>query len=299
MVLFGIAGWSYEDWKGIVYPAPRQRGFDELAYLASYFDLIELNNTFYRVPEVKMAESWAKRVQHNPKFKFTAKIFQEFTHVKKPLKKEDVQAYIKAIKPLVDEGRLGCLLAQFPISFRNSPENQERLEEIADYFKKYSLVVEFRHRSWIEEGVFKWMLKNNIGFCNVDEPVFKKMIRPSAHVIGQTSYIRFHGRNYANWFAKGKGRENRDARYDYLYSDQELDDWVPRIHEMGEKSKEVIVVGNNHFRGQAPANILQLKSKVTEGPVDVPEPMLEEFPQLKKIARKTSKKKKQPGLFED
>ena len=160
---------------------------------------------------------------------------------------------------------------------------------------KYSLVVEFRHRGWITEPVFDWMAENEIGFCNVDEPMFRKMIKQSAQVTSTTSYVRFHGRNYGNWFAKGEKRDDtatRDARYDYLYSDEELDEWVPRIKEIGEKSTNVFVVGNNHFRGQAPANILQLKSKVNEGPVDVPETMFEQFPQLKKIARKTTKKKR-------
>jgi uncharacterized protein YecE (DUF72 family) len=303
MIHFGIAGWSYTDWKGIVYPESKPRGFDELSYLAIYFDLIELNNTFYRIPESKMVESWTKRIGHNPNFRFTAKLFQDFTHGKKPINKQDVKAYLKALESLISANRLGCLLAQFPISFRNTPENQERLEEIADYFGKYSLVVEFRHRGWITQPVLDWMEEHEIGFCNVDEPMFRKMIKPSAHVTGPTSYVRFHGRNYGKWFAKDegptKGTAARDARYDYLYSDEELDEWVPRIKEMGEKSTNVFVVGNNHFRGQAPANILQLKSKVIEGPVDVPETMIEEFPELKKIARKTTRKKKQPELFED
>lgn len=249
-----------------------------------------------------MVESWTKRVGHNLKFRFTAKLFQDFTHGKKPLNKQDIKGYLRAIEPLVSAGRLGCLLAQFPISFRNVTENQERLQEIAAHFGKYSLVVEFRHRDWVTEPVLEWMRENKIGFCNVDEPLFRKMIRPSAHVTGPTSYVRFHGRNYGNWFAKGEKRdskETRDARYDYLYSDEELDEWVPRIREMGEKSTNVFVVGNNHFRGQAPANILQLKSKTIEGPVEVPETMFEQFPQLKKIARKTTKKKKQPELFDD
>ena len=101
MINFGIAGWSYADWKGIVYPESKPRGFDELSYLAIYFDLIELNNTFYRIPESKMVGSWTKRVGHNPRSCFTAKLFQDFTHGKKPINKQDVKAYLKAIEPLV------------------------------------------------------------------------------------------------------------------------------------------------------------------------------------------------------
>ena len=293
---FGIAGWSYQDWKGIVYPQDAPSKFDELVYLANYFDVIELNNTFYRIPESKMVESWVRRIQHNPRFRFTVKIFQGFTHAKDSAQKEDLHKFIGILKPMVEDQRLGALLAQFPTAFRYSPENVDRLSEIVESFEDFPLTVEFRHRSWTSDAVQQWLEEHQVSFCNVDEPMFRHHVKPSAEVTGPVAYVRLHGRNYEKWYS-GK----RDDRYDYLYSEEELDQWVPRIQEMGKKAKDVYVIGNNHFRGQAPSNILQLKSKTIRKPVPVPEPLLKSFPQLKKVASDLPRKKKagQATLFDE
>src|SRR5688500_12857377 len=120
---FGIAGWSYQDWKGIVYPPDAPARFDELAYLANYFDVIELNNTFYRIPESNMVDSWLKRVQHNPRFRFTVKIYQGFTHGKEPVRQADLTQFLRILDPMMESQKLGALLAQFPTAFKYSPEN--------------------------------------------------------------------------------------------------------------------------------------------------------------------------------
>jgi len=293
-VYFGIAGWSYKDWKGSVYPPDAPARFDELGYLASFFDAIELNNTFYRIPESKMVESWARRVEHNPRFQFTVKIFQGFTHEAKEIDQNEVLQFLRAIEPLAKKGRLGAMLAQYPTAFRFNPENFERLIEMTRRFQNYPVVVEFRHRSWVEESVREELVKHEINYCNVDEPVFRHHVKPSAYVTGPIGYVRLHGRNYTQWYS-GK----RDERYDYLYSEEELDQWIPRIESMDKVAKDVYVIGNNHFRGQAPANILQLKSKIVREPVDVPPQLAVTYPELKKISKKRRAKKQQGILFED
>ena len=291
---FGVAGWSYADWAGIVYPPKKGKGFDPLSYLTQYFDTIELNNTFYRIPEPKVVSSWAKRVTGNALFRFTAKLWEGFTHDAKEIVSADVKQYKKAMEPLLSENRLGSVLMQFPVSFKNEAPCRERLAALAGHFKEYSLVAEFRHRSWVLPETYDWLEEHKIGYCNVDEPVFRQLIKPSSIVTSRTAYVRFHGRNYQNWFRKDRPSS---ARYDYLYAEDELDEWIPRIQEMGKKAKDVYVVGNNHFRGQAPANVLQLKSKTIQGPVDVPDSLLESYPQLKTIAKKSRKTRKQPSLF--
>ena len=291
---FGIAGWSYQDWKGIVYPPGAPNRFDELAYLANYFDVIELNNTFYRIPESKMVESWVQRVQHNPRFRFTVKVFQGFTHEKKGIQQEELDQFLQVLEPMVKSKRLGALLVQYPTGFKHTPGNEDRFSDLVRAFEGYPLSVEFRHRSWIDPSVMDWLKEREIGFCNVDEPMFRHHVKPSAEVTGPIAYVRFHGRNYASWYSG-----NRDERYDYLYSEEELDRWLPRIEEMGKKAEEVYVIGNNHFRGQAPSNILQLKSKTVREPVSVPDPLLKAFPELKKVAKPGKKRKKQGELFHD
>ena len=290
---FGVAGWSYQDWKGIVYPSEAPARFDELGYLVNYFDVIELNNTFYRIPESKMVESWVKRVQHNPRFRFTVKIYQGFTHEKRPVQKEDLKKFLKILDPMMETQRLGALLAQFPTAFKYTPENMDRLNDLVKSFPGYPMAIEFRHRSWTTESVKEWLEEHEVSFCNVDEPMFRHHVKPSAEATGSLAYLRLHGRNYASWYSG-----SRNARYDYLYSEEELDQWVPRIQEMGKKAKDVYVIGNNHFRGQAPSNILQLKSKTIRMPVEVPEPLLVAFPELKKVAVPARKKRGQGDLFE-
>jgi uncharacterized protein YecE (DUF72 family) len=292
-IYFGIAGWSYQDWKGIVYPANAPGRFDELGYIATFFDVIELNNTFYRIPESKMVESWVKRVGHNPKFRFTVKVFQGFTHEKKSIEPDEIRQFFGVLEPLMKKERLGALLAQYPTAFKYNPENLERLLSLAKTFQEYPLVVEFRHRSWVTEPVRDIMADLNVSYCNVDEPVFRHHVKPSNYVTGAVGYVRLHGRNYQQWYSG-----SRDDRYNYLYSEEELDQWIPRIQEMGTQAKDVYVIGNNHFRGQAPANILQLKAKTIREPVPVPDPLLEAFPDLKKIAKKRQKKG-QGNLFKD
>lgn len=273
---FAIAGWSYPDWEGIFYPGGMPKP-DQLAFVARYFDGAELNNTFYRIPASKMVEGWVKRVGSNPRFQFTAKLFQGFTHEDRPIDEAEVKLFSESMNPLLEADRLGALLLQFPFSFSNSEANRARLVELADRFRHFKPVVEFRNRNWIVPETFELLTEHQIGFCNVDEPVFRSMIKPSSIVIGPIAYLRFHGRNYENWF---KEDADRNSRYDYLYSEEELDQWIPRIREMGDKAENVYVVGNNHFRGQAPANILQLKSKTIQEPVEVPQPLLKAYPQL-------------------
>lgn len=293
---FGVAGWSYPDWEGIVYPKALRKS-DQLPFISSFFDTIELNNTFYRIPESKMVENWVRKVEPYPDFRFTAKLWQGFTHELKTDLKADLNLesdqFKNAMKPMLESGKFGALLIQFPISFRRDDANVQRVIDLGERFREFHPVVEFRHRSWVSAQVLQLLEENGLGFCNVDEPVFRQMVKPSSVVTGSVGYVRFHGRNYENWFSK---EGNRDTRYDYLYSEDELDEWIPRIRQMGEKAGSVYVVGNNHFRGQAPANILQLKSKTIGEPLRMPEDLLEAFPQLKKASR-TPGRPQQKKLF--
>ena len=138
MIRVGPAGWSYEDWEGIVYPSPRRSKFDPLAYLADYFDTIELNNTFYRIPTPQMSRSWIKRTRSNPHFKFTAKLFRNFTHEREALSDADEANFKNGIAPLLENQTLGALLLQFPYSFHYSEPNLQYLKRLSDQFQRIS-----------------------------------------------------------------------------------------------------------------------------------------------------------------
>ncbi len=284
MIRIGPAGWSYEDWEGIVYPLKKGAKFDPLAYLAGFFDTIELNNTFYRPPTPQMGKSWAKRVESNPRFKFTAKLFRNFTHLPKSLTESDEADFKKGIAPLVESGRLGALLVQFAQSFRNNKENWNLLSEVTEKFRDYPLVLEVRHESWDRASLYDFLRENRIAFCNIDQPPVADTIGITSKVTSPTGYLRLHGRNLKNWLRKDAGR---NARYDYLYNRFEIFEIRERVREITQKAEEAFVIFNNHYHGQAVCNALEIKAMLGEKLPKLPETLLQHYPQLKERYRKT------------
>jgi uncharacterized protein YecE (DUF72 family) len=276
VIRFGPAGWDYPDWAGKVYPAPKPKGFDPLAYLAEYFDTIEINSTFYRPPAPKAAQGWLRRVEANRDFRFTAKLWRRFTHERGTAwTSDDVDAMRSGLDALED--KLGALLLQFPWSFKSSEPNREWLRDLFRAFRAYPLVLEVRHLSWNEPGFYRELAESNVGIVNVDQPMFRNSLPPSARATSAVGYVRVHGRNYRDWFRKTAGR---DERYDYLYSAAQLEPWAERTQALaGEEGVEhVYVVNNNHFAGQAVVNSLMLEAQVTGSRVRVPETLFAAYP---------------------
>ncbi len=279
-ILIGPAGWSYADWEGIVYPRGKPRGFHEAAYLAQFFDTIEINTSFYNPLRPEVAEGWVEKVQHNPAFRFTAKLWKRFTH-ERSATLEDERTCKQGLDRLAATGRLGAVLVQFPWSFKNTRENHEYMSGLFMQFMEYPLVVEVRHSSWNQPEVFDWLTAQCVGFCNIDQPVIGRSIAPSEHVTTPVGYVRLHGRNYENWFTSG---EHPEERSDYLYSLDDLRPWAERIGHIAKSAQTVFVVTSNHYQGKAIANALQLVSILRGEHVPVPETMLAHYPQLAEIA---------------
>jgi len=284
---FGTAGWSYEDWAGIVYPERKPRGFHPLTYLAAYLDIIEINSTFYRTPSAMMSLFWIRRVAEFPGFLFAVKINRVFTHERKDWTAKDVDDFNRGIEPLRSSGRLASLLFQFPWSFVRSPANEDYMIDLFRLFSGDPLTVEVRHLSWDVPEFYQLLGAHQVGFCNIDQPVLHNSIKPSAkHTRTDFSYVRLHGRNYKDWFREGAGR---DDRYNYLYSREELDEWVERIRQLGQNTGKVFVITNNHYRGQAMANALQIKNMITGEKLDIPGSLLKTYPVLEEIVKKISR----------
>ena len=280
MTRIGPAGWAYKDWGGIVYPERRPRGFSELSFLARYFDTIEINVSFYRPLAAKTAADWLEKICDNRHFRFTAKLWRGFTH-ERTASAEDEKIFKEGFAPLLDAGRFGALLLQFPWSFRNSPENRDYVASLRGRFADYPLVLEVRHVSWAEPGMLDWLAQLGLGLCNIDQPLFKRSITPSALTTSALGYIRLHGRNYQSWF-----RENKFAgeRYDYLYSLPELGPWLDRIKTVERAAEDTYVVTNNHYLGKAVVNALEMIAILGDKPVTVPESLLERYPELRDYA---------------
>jgi uncharacterized protein YecE (DUF72 family) len=271
----GPAGWSYKDWEGIVYPSGGGRSFDPLAFLADYCDTIEINSSFYAPPSPKSAASWARKVRNNPNFRFTAKTWQRLSHQSEGEShaslSENCDIVQASMEPLANAGVLGALLIQFPWKFRYYVENLEYLGNLFDFLKDFPLVLEVRHGSWNREPFYGFLRENNVALCNIDQPVIGNSMKPDARLTARLGYFRFHGRNYDNWFKEGAGR---DARYDYLYTKDEIHQLSGRVRKVQKEAEETYVVTNNHFRGQALVNAMEILEELDGEPPAVP-PLLE------------------------
>jgi len=266
----GTAGWLYRDWEGVLYPKPHPRGFDPLAYLARYVDVVEVNSTFYRPVEADVARRWVDRVTDAPDFRFTTKLWKRFTHERDTaFTRTDVSTVQRGLRPLHNAGKLGALLLQFPWSFRRNEANQQWLEDLANAFEEFPLAVEVRHASWAVPEFYGELAERGIGFVNIDQPLFRHSVKPSATATARVGYVRIHGRNYREWFRKDAGVE---ARYDYLYSPAELAPWAERSVQVAESgADDVYAITNNHYQAKAAVNAIQLASMVRDEPVPAPE----------------------------
>ncbi len=291
----GTAGWSYKDWEGIVYPEKKGANFHSLIYLTQYINIVEINSTFYRPPAISISLSWIKKVENQTEFLFSIKLHQVFTHKRKGFSQKDVDNFKFGIEPLKAKNRLAAILLQFPWSFANTPFHTEYLIRLFKLFAGYPLAIEVRHGSWDRADFYNILSEYKVCFCNIDQPIFHNSIKPSALSTNpEYSYVRLHGRNYKNWFKENAGR---DERYNYLYTKEELQDWVEKIKELGKKGKKVFVITNNHYRGQALANALQIKNMLTGEKLDVPNSLLKQYPLLDDIIEKI--KRGQLDLFEE
>jgi uncharacterized protein YecE (DUF72 family) len=287
----GTSGWSYPSgkgtWNGVFYPARRPRGFDELAYYAQHFDTVEVNSTFYRMPEAAMAASWRRRTPAG--FLFAVKLFQKFTHPDMYLTKTgakawdltrtDVDLFRAGIGPLAEAERLAAVLIQFPPSFHQGDETREYLAWLLEAFAGYPLAVELRHRSWSDAAAETHALLDAAGaaWTLIDEPKFESSIRQSFEAPSRSAltYLRLHGRNAAAWWE----HDAAEDRYDYLYSPKELQAFTEPVRKVARTGRRVLVYFNNHFSAKAVANAAVLKHDLGQIlPGDYPQTMLASIP---------------------
>ena len=292
-IRIGTAGWSYKDWEGIFYPPGMQRRkIHPLEYLARFFDTTEINTSFYGPLKPELAKLWCRRVTAvNPNFLFTAKLYRAFTHSPiavmeptsaatiRPTDEDEVRTR-EGLDALAGEGRLGALLIQFPVSFKNTSLNREYLDRLLRQFIEYPRVVEVRHSSWNDAATLVAFTEKNVGFCNIDQPLLGRSLAPTEHVTAPIGYVRLHGRNYAEWFDS----DNRNDRYNYLYKQKELEDWKQRIDSVADKAQTTYVITNNHFESKAGVNALELKAMISGKKVAAPPTLLHRYPELRKFA---------------
>jgi uncharacterized protein YecE (DUF72 family) len=292
-VRIGTAGWSYKDWDGIFYPSGMQRRKQHpLEYLARFFDTTEINTSFYGPLKPEWAKLWCRKVAAvNKNFLFTAKLYRAFTHspiaVMEPTSAatirptdEDEARTREGLDAIASEGRLGALLIQFPVSYKNTSLNREYLERLLRQFIEYPRVVEVRHSSWNDAATLAAFTEKDVGFCNIDQPLLGRSLAPTEHVTSAIGYVRLHGRNYEQWFDS----DNRNDRYNYLYNQRELAGWKERIESVAERAHTTYVITNNHFESKAGVNALELKAMISGKRVPAPPTLIQKYPELRNIA---------------
>jgi uncharacterized protein YecE (DUF72 family) len=273
-----------------------------LEYLARFFDTTEINTSFYGPLKPEWAKLWCRKVATvNKNFLFTAKLYRAFTHSPiavmeptsaatiRPTDEEEIRTR-EGLDALAGEGKLGALLIQFPVSFKNTSLNREYLDRLLRQFIEYPRVVEVRDSSWNNAETLASFAQKNVAFCNIDQPVLGRSLAPTEHVTAPPAYVRLHGRNYEHWFAdqgfadQRSDSDNRNDCYNYLYSQQELAGWKDRIASVAQRAETTYVITNNHFESKAGVNALELKAMVSGKRVLAPRTLIEKYPELRKIA---------------
>ncbi len=289
----GTSGWSYPTgkgtWDGIFYPPRRGRGraFDELTFYAERFNTVEVNSTFYGQPRVEVSRTWAERTPAG--FEFSVKLFQKFTHptmYAERLQRQvpdradaglaaamietlgtpsaaDLDEFKRGIDPLASAGKLGALLAQFPPSFKSAEPGHRYLRWLLDAFRGFPVAVELRHKSWSDAIVETLALLNEFGaaWVQIDEPKFRFSVRQNQlpNITG-FYYMRLHGRNAAQWWR----HDSPEDRYNYLYSADELAEFVDTASATRQIVKKTYLYTNNHFSAKSVANATMIKQQLGE-----------------------------------
>ncbi len=258
MIRIGTSGFSFDDWKGTIYPP----GLAKEKWLGFYekelgFKTLEVNFTYYSLPSSKSFESMSRKTSAD--FSFVVKAFRGMTHeirdkaTKKFFDNREVfEKFLFSLEPIIKDKKLSCILLQFPFSFYPNAENRDYLKETKDRLSDIPAVVEFRNSDWLNEDTFSFLERHEMGYCAVDEPKLKGLMPFSPRATSNIGYFRLHGRNN-NWF-----NAPVSERYNYLYSEEELKGFVPPIKDIAAKTGAVFVFFNNCHAGSAAKNAVML-----------------------------------------
>ena len=257
VIKIGTSGYSFADWKGEIYP----RSLSPVNMLAYYeqelgFSAVELNFTYYRQPAAKTMASMVRKTHRD--FQFTVKANKSMTHdlwdeTGQFKDNQDVfKEFLAGIEPLGVNRQLGAVLAQFPVMFDNNEKNRDYLAQFKERMGQIPLVIEFRNNSWEKPDMYQFLKANSLSLCSVDEPQLPRLMPMVTEVTGDTGYFRFHGRN-PHWFNTSVAE-----RYNYLYNEEELQGFIPKIRQVSAKTKTTYLFFNNCHGGKAVKNALQL-----------------------------------------
>jgi uncharacterized protein YecE (DUF72 family) len=249
-IQIGTSGYSFKDWRESFYP----KGLDQgqwLSFYARHFNVVEINATYYRTPPTSTFQLMVDRTPEH--FEFWVKVPGGVTHQGEDIK-TIMMAFLEAVKPLEEAGRLKGLLAQYPPSFRYNEKSLDELACLKDLVSNIYLAVEFRQEEWIKDEVFSFLIEHELIYVIADLPHLRGLPRPDIQITSSIRYIRFHGHNQHTWYNPQLG-----DRYDYNYSETELKKWVSKIKVLDEENSMAYLFFNNCHAGQAVKNARMLR----------------------------------------
>jgi uncharacterized protein YecE (DUF72 family) len=275
----GVCSWADETLTKYWYPKGVKSGEERLRYYAERFDVVEANSTYYRLPDPHMVENWVERTP--PGFTMHVKAFGIMTRhpvkvdqlptdlrdvttdsrgrIERPPREyraEVFRRFHEALEPLRASGKLGGIEMQFPSYVVYKPASLEYLEWAQEQLQGDEMLVEFRHASWLDEDnradTLRFLEEHGMTYVAVDAPQTggRNVLPTVVAATSETAYVRFHGRNAETW---NKRTGSAAERFDYLYSDDELADWVPRLRELAGEAKVVYAMFNNNGRSSMPS----------------------------------------------
>lgn len=253
------------------YP-PKLRPTDRLEYYARQFSLVEVDSSYYHLMPASNFAGWAERTPEG--FAFDVKAYRELTwhdRDKEP-SADTFEKFAFSIRPLQEAGKLRSVLFQFPPWFVDNEKNAEYLTTIQDFFPDQLLSVEFRHRSWFSpenrDATLDLLRRQGLVHVMVDEPQLGTGSVPPVVAVTNPALAvaRFHGRNRQTWYAKG---ESSGDRFNYLYTPQELEEWLPPLQEVGTQAKEIHVLMNNNRANYAVRNAKDFQLLLGQTPATV------------------------------
>lgn len=286
----GTCSWTEKTMVDLWYPKGVNTSEKRLRYYASKFDTVEVDSPYYAIPKREWAEAWAKRTPDD--FVFNVKAFglmtgheagvqcltptlarhpfvQERGRITEPSRElvdASFEEFLDSIEPLREAGKLGGILMQYPPYFTaTTPENEKRglaqIEDAAERLMGYRVLVEFRHPSWVDprhiDSTLAFLAERDLSYVSVDNPQFPdgRTMPPLTVATNRWAYVRMHGRNADTWYKKGGTAADR---FDYLYTTEELEEWVGPIKQLAENADETFVMFNNNRYDYAQRNAAEI-----------------------------------------
>ena len=287
-IRIGTCSWADEALSKWFYP-PKLPAKERLAWYAGHFDTVEVDSTFYRLPSASMVQGWAERTPDG--FTMHIKAFGLMTRhpVKAEVIPEDLRAempvdgrgrvdrpprelrgevfrrFLEALEPLRAAGKLGGILFQLPPYVVYKDYSLDYLEWAREQLGGDEMLVEFRHRSWLDDenraASLAFLERIGAGYVVVDAPrsdTAKNLVPTVVATTSPIAYVRFHGRNLGTWNKRGGSAAER---FDYLYSDEELGEWMEPLRELAGESEQAYAFFNNNASSEDPDNPLRRVSQ--------------------------------------